>query len=566
MDCTWIGKGGLAPLLTALLVALPPVGVAQAAEDDVLVELHFSPVADAQVAIWIEDAQGNFIQDVFVTQATGSLGIGNRPGRWDFLSSWRFPYGPRTGVLPVWAHARGRTYPELVFHDDDTADQESLGWHENTSSPEPYFCRPLADAEHQTISTDTMTCPSPAVFQSDKGRFSSGTSVYPPRNDLTTFEDEHDSADVPSLSTLNDLDAITGATPMGGRPELITTVVPAALLDAGPLVAKIEINLEHDENPDWDFSRDGDHFVDPRLASFGIEYLGQPSVVYAVTFDPSATAFTGTDAYAGYGELDGTSGQINPPDASISTIDGSGADRLPLYTLNGETFRFGVFSHGPGTSDTPPPTGGWGACTLTQLPPIPSVELEPIDFDTVRVHFTIPEQTTNAEIPNVLLYYRQGDMELSDDNAGSAIQQIPSPDQCSGPFLPGEAAWCDVTELFGNYDYQIGVGYEDDCGNSSGLVASQVTTPAQEFAQVEGFCFVATAAWGAPWASRVQALRWFRDIYLQSNPMGRAFVGFYYHVSPTLARSIARVPLARAIARVVLEPVTRVATLATPGG
>jgi hypothetical protein len=559
---------------TGLLAAPAPVG---AAEGDILLEIHFSPVRNAQIAIWLEDAEGNFVQDVFVTQATGRLGIGNRPGRWDFLSSWRFPYGPRTGVLPVWAHARGRTYPELVFFDDDPSDLESLGWHENTSSPEPYFCRPLTDNEHSTISTDTMTCPSPMTFQSDKGRFAPGgeTSVYPPRNDLVTFEDGHDSEDAPKLSMLNELDAITGATPMGDEPELVTTVVSAAQAEAGPLRARIEINVEHDENPDWEFDRDGDHYVDPRLETYGIEYLGQPSVVYEVELDATQAAFVGTDAYAGYGELDGTSGQLNPPDASISTTGGSGADRLQLYTLNGETFRFGVYSHGPDSGEDPPPPGGdddgtpgdddggWGSCTIEPLAAIPDVELEPIDFDTVRVHFTIPERDDgDAEVSNVVLYYRQGVMPLTDENVGSAVQQVPPVELCSGDLVPGELAWCDVTELFGNYDYQIGITYEDECGNESPIAADEVRTPAQEFAQVDGFCFVATAAYGAPWTERVRALRWFRDAYLKTNPMGRAFVAFYYSASPPLADAIAKDPLARASARAVLGPIADLARVA----
>ncbi|MEX1366788.1 MAG: CFI-box-CTERM domain-containing protein [Nannocystaceae bacterium] len=563
-----LGRGVTTSAIVALgLLAATPSSTAAAAEDDVLVELHFKPVPHAQIAVWIEDADGNFIQDVMVTQATGSLGIGNRPGRWDFLSSWRFPYGPREGVLPVWGHARGQTYPKLTFHDDDPTDQESLGWHENTSSPEPYFCRPLAAAEHETIATDTMTCPSPATFQSDKGKLMAGaTSVYPPRNDLVEYEAGHDHADVRTLGELNDLDAITSATPMGDRPELVTTVIPAELVGAGPLVAKIEINLEHDENPDWDFSREGDHFVDPRLQSFGIEYLGQPSVVYAVPFDPANAAFEGTDAYAGYGELDGSSGTLHPPDDSISKDGRSGADRLLLYTLNDETFRFGVYSHGPGTGQTPPDGDGWGACSIADLPDPQAMELEAVDFDTVRVHFTVPPLPTTADVRDVTLYYRVGNTPLTTANAGAAIQQIPSVEQCSGDIVPGQAAWCDVTELFGNYDYQVGLAYEDECGNVSNVVADAVRTPAQEFAQVDGFCFVATAAWGAPWADRVQALRWFRDRYLESNSMGRAFVKFYYYASPPLARSIATHPVLRASARVVLGPVSDIARLATYGG
>lgn len=561
--------------MVTAMAAFTATPAAQAAEDDILLEIHFKPVPNAQIAIWLEDADGNFVGEVFVTQATGRLGIGNRPGRWDFLSSWRFPYGPRTGVLPVWAHARGKTYPKLVFHDGDPADQESLGWHENTSSPEPYFCRPLSESENDTISTDTMTCPSPATFQSDKGRFAAGeTSVYPPRNDLTSFEAGHDSADVPMLSVLNDLDAVTGATPMGDQPDMVIAVVSAALAEQGPLTVKLEINLEHDENADWDFDRELDHYVDPRLDNYGVEYMGQPSVVYQVQLDATQAAFVGTDAYAGYGDRQGSSGTVNPPDASISDSGGSGADRLLLYTLNSETFRFGVYSHGPdsggggggggggGTGGEPPPDTGWGSCTIKPLEPLEAVEIEPIDFDTVRVHFTVPEQDPGTDISNVVLYYRQGLTELTDDNAGSAVQQVPPVEQCSGDLVPGEPAWCDVTELFGNYDYQIGIAYEDECGNKSSVASGEVRTPGQEFAQVEGFCFVATAAWGAPWAERVQALRWFRDIYLKPNAMGMAFVAFYYASSPPLARAIAGNPLARAVARVVLQPLADIARLA----
>jgi hypothetical protein len=561
-----------AGLALAAAVGLPsPTG---AAEGDILLEFHYYPVPNAQIAIWLEDADGNFVRDVLVTQATGRLGIGNRPGRWDFLSSWRFPYGPRTGVLPVWAHARGRTYPKLIFHDDDPADLESLGWHENTSSPEPYFCRPLTASEHQTIATDTMTCPSPATFQSDKGKFSllGETSVYPPRNDLVTFEAGHDHPDVRMLSALNELDVITRATPMGDRAQLVTAIIPREQGEEGPLRARLEISLERDENPSWDFDRAADHYVDPRLENYGIEYLGQPSVVYEVRLDATQAAFTGTDAYAGYGELDGKSGALHPPDASISTTGGSGADRLQLYTLNGETFRFGVYSHGPDDGQEPDPSGGddgggsgWGTCRIADLPSMTAMELEPIDFDTVRVHFTIPAPDLAAgaaEVANVVLYYRQGVVPLTNDNAGSAVQQVPAVELCSGDVIAGEPAWCDVTELFGNYDYQIGVAYEDQCGNTSGITAAPVRTPAQEFAQVEGFCFVATAAYGAQWTDRVRALRWFRDAVLEQNPLGMAFVELYYAASPPLARSIAQNPLARASARAVLGPLTDIARAA----
>ncbi len=68
---------------------------ARAGEGDLLVEVHFKPVPNVQIAIWLADQAGKWVQDILVTQAVGKLGIGNRPGLWNFLSSWRAPYGPR---------------------------------------------------------------------------------------------------------------------------------------------------------------------------------------------------------------------------------------------------------------------------------------------------------------------------------------------------------------------------------------------------------------------------------------------------------------------------------------
>ncbi len=572
------------PTVLAVLASIGSYSGTANADEDVLVEFHFQPVANAQIAVWLVDANGAFVQDVMVTQATGTLGIGNRPGRWDFLSSWRFPYGPRPQVLPVWAHSRGKSYPRLVFHDDDPSDLDSLGWHENSSSAEPYFCRPLTANEHSTISTDTMTCPSPATFQSDKGRFTADESPYPPRNDLLAFEPGGDHPDVEMFSALNDLDAVTSATPAGYEPELYTAVIPKAVAELGGMTAYIEINLEGDQNDAWAFDRETDHFVDPRLSGYGIAYIGQPSVVYAVEFDPLAATFTGTDMFSGYGEWDGGTGELHPPDDSISAESGSGADRLQLFTKNDETFRFGVYSHGPnsGTDPTGGDTGsgsgsggdtgdgdstgdgpgsGWG-CEIRDLPTPSFFELEPMEFDTIRVHFSIPEDAGD-ELRNVRLFYRTGDVELSDANAGSAIQSVPSLGECSGPIEAGASGWCDLRELFGNYNYQVGLEYEDKCSNKSSLVADTAKTPTQEFQTVEGVCFIATAAYGGQWTGKVQALRYFRDLYMRKTGFGYAMIEFYYANSPALARAIAPRPWARALTRAMLGPVADFAKATT---
>lgn len=76
-----------------------------------------------------------------------------------------------------------------------------------------------------------------------------------------------------------------------------------------------------------------------------------------------------------------------------------------------------------------------------------------------------------------------------------------------------------------------------------------------KLALTKGPCFIATAAYGTPLAAQIDALRLLRDQYLLNNPLGTAFVDFYYHVSPSVADVIAAHPVLAAITRVALIPV-----------
>ncbi len=68
-------------------------------------------------------------------------------------------------------------------------------------------------------------------------------------------------------------------------------------------------------------------------------------------------------------------------------------------------------------------------------------------------------------------------------------------------------------------------------------------------------CFIATAAYGSFLDPHVQTLRHFRDEYLLTHAAGRAFVEWYYRVSPPLAAFIAQHDSARIITRLFLTPV-----------
>ncbi|MGB5924924.1 MAG: CFI-box-CTERM domain-containing protein [Dehalococcoidia bacterium] len=82
-----------------------------------------------------------------------------------------------------------------------------------------------------------------------------------------------------------------------------------------------------------------------------------------------------------------------------------------------------------------------------------------------------------------------------------------------------------------------------------------------------GWCFIATVAYSTPMAKEIQILREFRDEYLLTNPSGRAFVDFYYRVSPPIAEFITEHPSLKPIVRAGLAPavaMSAAAVKATP--
>ena len=69
-------------------------------------------------------------------------------------------------------------------------------------------------------------------------------------------------------------------------------------------------------------------------------------------------------------------------------------------------------------------------------------------------------------------------------------------------------------------------------------------------------CFIATAAYGTPFAEEINILRSYRDKKLKNNFFGMAFINFYYRISPPIAKVISKHEFLRKITRAVLKPVT----------
>jgi hypothetical protein len=505
-----------------------------------------------QIAVWVQSADGSqFIDTLMVTNLTAVRGIGNRPGRWDFLSAPLFPYGKRQMALPIWAHARGVLYNTVVMTEEicavggpDYPAESCLGWHEPYSSPESYYCRPLKPGE---INVDAISCAS--VFHSEKGKFDTTTkSYYPPRGDLTTFTST-DGTDPPTYAAINDLDAVAAATPAYGAPYSRNWNVPIDLAD-GDYVVMVEVNKEFDSNA-ANMHADYD---DPNLPGYGIDgNFGQPSVVYSVPVHIDLTNGTPVEAavsqIAGYGDWSGATGTVTPQDGTISTTDlGSGEERLLLQTdASGLSGRVHV-SLGPCLGCNP-------------LPPAPSAvtNLAPATDGITASQATLTFSNAAANGGPVSSYeirYRPG-TSMTDEDFGQAIIANVVP-----PGSPGTPASFSISPLMPNTQYVVGVRAFDGCAQHSSLAQATFQTPAVKFTQLTG-CFVATAAWGSALGPEVSAMRQVRDRLRPSSVLFAAATDIYYRSGPAAAEVLRRSDTARALVRRFLGPLGAVAELAT---
>jgi len=96
-----------------------------------------------------------------------------------------------------------------------------------------------------------------------------------------------------------------------------------------------------------------------------------------------------------------------------------------------------------------------------------------------------------------------------------------------------------------------------DESNFSGEIAYTVpgSSPSSSGSGGGGGCFIATAAFGSYLAPEVATLRAFRDEVLMTSSPGRAFVEWYYRVSPPVADLIAEHESLKIAARWGLAPV-----------
>lgn len=519
----------LLTLLPATALADRPAGVC------VEVAADFTPTDNLQIVAWLEKPDGTYVDTVYITNKTGRFGLGNRPGIYDFNTGSSvgdsFPYGRRIMTFPVWAHKHGRQFPKVVFQN---MDERNLSHPFSQSSPEspPPYCRPIQPTEPQF---DSGTCASAAF--TDKGMFDPNgeISLYPPRTDVVR-KPGTDSASVDMYRANNPFDAVSRATPVGGQPTSAIWAAPQSI-DYGNYVLVVETSKTYDFNATYNSTV----FPPPSgipWADYGQPWRGQPSIVYRIPFSIADTATKAlTDTYAGYGDPEGASGDLRPPDATITTdTPGSGASRFQLVSDGSDMFRVRVRAT-PERDDVPP--SGLAAMSPTD-----------VTSTSARLMFTAPgDDGMVGQVAGYDVRVRVGspitDANFEESMAATAAVM---------PGEPGATQMLELTGLLPETDYYVGVRAYDNCFNRSDLATTKFTTQYREVAEVP-WCFVATAAYGSTMANDVTMLRRFRDGILERTVLGELAVETYYTFGPAVAGVIDKSEILRQTARGFLAPI-----------
>jgi hypothetical protein len=500
-----------------------------------------------QIAVWVGSADGSqFVDTLMATNAVAIHGIGNRPGTWNLLSGPRFPYGRRQMALPIWAHTRGELYTLVAMNDGM---EDELTNHVDTSSPEPYFCRPMLLSEV----VDAITCPS-GQFRSAKGLLDATTpqSYYPPRADLFDFggapcmpliqsPGSCSPGDSAQYFALNDVDTVAAATPPYGAPYTGNWVIPSDL-PAGDYALSVEVGKEFDTNTANQHPSEVSALDQQYYAGYGQDgNVGQPSVLFRVPFTIGAGAvgtIAATDAMAGYGDWSGMTGDLLAPDGTISSDPGSGEGRLLLVDGPSGPARVSISIAACPTVD----------CTTDPLP--------------LPVSFTATGTGSGTGATLAVLQSSEGGQAVLGYEARYIILGGTSTvDPSSFPAWtpagvipvapPNSETTVEIDGLTPLSYYAVGIRATGVCG-ASPITFQRFKTGARKFTQLSG-CFIATAAFGSELAPELATLRSVRDLATKRSAFAQAAVDLYYRSSPPLASALRQSDTARALIRTALR-------------
>ncbi len=597
----------LAPLICVaalgLTHAISPAGAQEAGQispETILrpsvIEVRFTPTRFAQLAVWIEDEDGTRFETVRLTEAVALRGIGNRPGASQMNSGYRWPYGRREGVLPVWATRRAAApgamkWKRVIFQNRPSEGLASKIF--DDQSKDDYYCLSFARERSRQDALDAVSCAT--QFSSDKGRFVNEAdvaagysepyeatpgagqmrplsleSLYPPRRDINLCSSApcFDHLDVDQFSSharsvMPEIDAVTMATPVAGVQQEILFEVPSEW-EHGSYRACVEANVEGDYNETWNDRSFPTPTQPPSTwdgwaIDFGYAYRGQPSVVYCVDFElghDAVMSFAASEpagSSASWQVEDPSFGELQPMDHMTDDpvrAPGSGVDRLQLMA-DGDRLQIVVKPPRSCMHDQPP--SAVGSLVAQSYPN------EKHAHEFARLSFRAADDDEGIHRYDV----RFSTSPIDDESFTAAMpakqatveaQELQVPTDATA----GEPVRVDVGGFVQETRYFIGVRAMDECTGVGPVAVTEITMPKRVFSTVTP-CFVATAAYGSPLASEIHTLRRLRDRYLMPHAFGRELVAAYYRVGPSLADGIASDERLRSAARWAITPLVSLA-------
>ncbi len=144
----------------ACFVLLALAGFALAADSTkagtLNVSLKFGPNALSddyyQMAIWLEDTHGKYVETLFVTDATARQGLGN-----SYIRLFGFTLRSVPGCLPVWAHARNVRYGKSYYPPKDKPLPDAIS---GATTKAQVFTRAftLSPEVRQRLTEDKVVC------------------------------------------------------------------------------------------------------------------------------------------------------------------------------------------------------------------------------------------------------------------------------------------------------------------------------------------------------------------------------------------------------------------------
>ncbi|GAG46652.1 unnamed protein product, partial [marine sediment metagenome] len=173
------------------------------------------------------------------------------------------------------------------------------------------------------------------------------------------------------------------------------------------------------------------------------------------------------------------------------------------------------------------------------------------DIDTFRDYSLEGDPTLNLPVTVTIPYPDADDDGVVD---GTSINEIDLQIYC----------WNASTE-----SWELLVGTVDPVNNTITCESPHLTLFAllaahpQLFAAA-GACFIATACYDSPLAEEVKSLCRFRDDYLLTNKLGRAFVSTYHRLSPPIADYIRDKEHLKTVVRIALKPLIRLSQYLHP--